>query len=107
MVTGVGPDGVGLTYGAHLHTGPCVEGAPTAAGPHYNQTVMDGVTPTVVSDKTEVWLDFTVRQSGFGASVALVPFTPQPGDRSLVIHAQPTDDHGTAGPRLACLPVSW
>jgi superoxide dismutase, Cu-Zn family len=36
-----------------------------------------------------------------------VPFVPLPGNRAVVLHAAPTDDHGTAGARLACLPVSW
>ena len=43
LVSGVEADAAGQTFGAHLHTGPCVPGDPAAAGPHYNQSVVDGV----------------------------------------------------------------
>ena len=107
LVSGVGAGGVGNTYGAHLHTGACVAGNGTAAGPHYNQSTVEGVVPPVVSDQTEVWLDVTVGADGSGVAVAKVPFVPAPGNRAVVLHAEHTDDHGTAGARLACLPVSW
>ena len=107
FLSGVGSAGVGRTYGAHLHTGPCVAGDGAAAGPHYNQSTIDGVVPPVVSAQTEAWLDVTIRPGGSAVAVARVPFIPKPGNRSIVLHAQPTDDHGTAGARLACLPVSW
>ncbi len=107
FLSGVGSAGVGRTYGAHLHTGPCVTGNGAAAGPHYNQSSIDGVVPPVVNADTEVWLDVTIRPGGHAVAVASVPFIPKPGNRSIVLHAQPTDDHGTAGARLACLPVSW
>ena len=107
LVSGVGAAGVGNTYGAHLHTGACVAGNGTAAGPHYNQSTVEGVVPPVVSDQTEVWLDVTVGADGSGMAVAKVPFVPAPGNRAVVLHAEHTDDHGTAGARLACLPVSW
>ena len=106
VVSGVGATGVGNTYGAHLHTGACVAGNGAAAGPHYNQSTVEGVAP-VVSDQTEVWLDVTVGADGSGVAVAKVPFVPAPGNRAVVLHAEHTDDHGTAGARLACLPVSW
>ena len=107
VVSGVGPGGVGHTYGAHLHTGACVAGNGAAAGPHYNQSTVNGVVPPVVSDQTEVWLDVTVGPDGSAVAVARVPFVPAPGNRAVVLHAVATDDHGTAGARLACLPVSW
>lgn len=107
VVSGVAPAGVGKTYGAHLHTGPCVAGDPAAAGPHYNQSTVNGVVPPVVSDQTEVWLDVTIGPAGGAVAVAQVPFVPAPGNRALVLHEKATDDHGTAGARLACLPVSW
>lgn len=96
-----------MTYGAHLHVGPCVAGDGAAAGPHSNQSVVDGVVPQVVDATTEVWLDFTVRPNGSARSVAVVPFVPTSGTRSIVIHAMPTDPAGAAGARLACLPVVW
>ena len=107
VVSGVGATGAGNTYGAHLHNGACVAGNGAAAGPHYNQSTVEGVVPPVVSDQTEVWLDVTVGADGSGVAVAKVPFVPAPGNRAVVLHAEHTDDHGTAGARLACLPVSW
>jgi hypothetical protein len=104
VLRGVDPADAGHRYGAHLHAGPCVAGEPAAAGPHYNVST---ATPPVASPQTEVWLDFTVRSRGTALSVAAVPFVPTPGTRSIVIHAMATDDHGTAGARLACLPVVW
>jgi hypothetical protein len=107
VVSHVAPAGAGKTYGAHLHTGPCVAGDPAAAGPHYNQSTVNGVVPPVVSDQTEVWLDVTVRPDGRAVAVTHVPFVPAPGNHAIVLHEKATDDHGTAGARLACLPVSW
>ena len=77
------------------------------AGPHYNQSTVEGVVPPVVSDQTEVWLDVTVGADRGAVAVAHVPFVPAPGNRAVVLHEKATDDHGTAGARLACLPVSW
>ncbi len=105
-VRGVDPEAAGQTYGAHLHTGPCIAGDPNAAGPHYNTDVLAGVTPAEVSPNTEVWLDFEVNSRGRGRSSTVVPFKPQPGVRSIVIHAEPTNEaNGMAGARLACLPL--
>jgi hypothetical protein len=97
----------GQTYGAHLHSGPCIAGQPAAALGHYNTDVLAGVVPPAINDRTEIWLDFTV-EDGSGAATASVPFVPQPGTRSVVVHAAETDPlTGTAGARLACLPVEW
>ena len=94
-VKGIDIAHAGQAYGAHLHVGPCVEG--TAPRPvHYNAST---TTPPVVSDQTEVWLDFTVADDGTGAGDALVPFVPMPGERAVVIHAEATAPNGTAGPR--------
>ena len=107
VVSGIAREGVGKTYGAHLHSGPCIAGDPAAAGAHYNQSRENGVVPPVVSNQTEVWLDVTVRPGGTAVAVARVPFVPSPAKRSVVLHEEATDDHGTAGARLACLPVNW
>jgi Cu-Zn family superoxide dismutase len=106
-VSGVDRSAAGRTFGAHLHTGPCVAGDGAAAGPHYNTDVIEGHKPIRVDRQHEIWLDFTVSPSGSGTATTAVPFAPKPGDRSIVVHQQPTDHHGTAGPRLACLPLSW
>ena len=95
----------GQRYGAHVHVGHCVEGNGTAAGPHYNIT---GQPPSIVSPRTEVWLDFTVGVGGTGYAVARVPFTiPDGAAHSVVVHATETNPDGTAGGRIACLPVHF
>ena len=106
-LAGIDPAAVGQSYGAHLHVGRCVAGDGAAAGPHYNVDVLAGVVPPVVDPTTEVWLDFRVRRDGTARSAAWVPFVVQAGDRAVVIHAEPTSPSGTAGARLACLPVVW
>lgn len=91
----------GITLGAHVHVGPCVEGDGAAALGHYNS----GGDP---SPSTEVWLDFVIRPSGRAHALAIVPFHIEPGGaRSIVIHALPTAPGGAAGPRLACLPMEF
>ena len=107
-VRGVAPSAAGRTFGAHLHNGPCATDAPAAALGHYNADAHAGHTPVLVSDETEVWLDFTVDATGAGDSSSAVRFPLEPGARSVVVHADPTDPTtGVAGPRLACLPVEW
>jgi Cu/Zn superoxide dismutase len=103
-IRGIDSQAAGRDFGAHLHVGPCVAGDGAAAGPHYNAST---ATPPVVSDETEVWLDFTVTRRGTGSARTTVPFRPTPGARSVVVHAEPTSPTGTAGARLVCLPVVW
>ena len=106
-VTGIGASADGDTFGAHLHVGPCVAGNGAAAGGHYNTDVEAGILPPEISEDTEMWLDITV-DDGAATATASVPFVPDAGIRSVVIHAQATDHHtGLAGARLACLPVVW
>jgi superoxide dismutase, Cu-Zn family len=95
----------GTTLGAHLHVGSCVEGNGAAAGPHYN---IGGVP----SPQTEVWLDITIGDNGTAQAETTVPFVVPPGGAAaVVIHAEPTHHGppapGTAGIRLACLPVQF
>ncbi len=63
--------------------------------------------PTARTPDNEVWLDFTVRPGGVAYST--VPFEIAPGTaQSVVIHAQPTQERtGSAGARIACLPVAF
>lgn len=95
-------DAAGTTYGAHVHTGPCVAGDGAAASGHYNHG-------GGISSATEVWLDFTITNGGTGHATAVVPFAIPPGAaHSIVIHALPTNPgDGSAGPRLACLPLEF
>ncbi|WP_461022856.1 hypothetical protein [Thalassiella azotivora] len=97
----------GRTLGVHVHVGPCVEGDGAAAGPHYNVDAQTGREPVRVSPRTEVWLDSTIRRGGSSVAVARVPFTVEPGTRSVVVHERPTAEDGSAGERLACLPVEF
>lgn len=91
----------GTTFGAHVHIGPCVEGNGLAALGHYNHG-------GGISAETEVWLDFTFTGGGTGHATAVVPFAIGDGAaRSVVIHALPTAPDGTAGARLACLPLEF
>ena len=104
VVHGVDPSVAGQTFGAHLHNGPCVAGNGPAALGHYNHS---GTTPLTVNDQTEIWLDVTINDGGNARSAARVDWAPVAGMRSVVIHANPTAADGTAGARLACLPVEW
>ncbi len=106
-VSGIDPAAAGRTIGTHLHVGPCVAGDPKAAGAHYNADTEAGRTPPRVTVETEVWLDFVVHTDGTGSALAKVPFRIPPGQRAIVFHAEPTDQHGAAGERHACLPVVW
>lgn len=99
---------VGQTYGAHVHSGPCVTQNGTAAGPHYKHDVAGTANPA-----NEVWLDFTVQRGGVARSETVVPFhIPAGAAHSVVIHALPTSTAppaaaGSAGARIACIPVDF
>ena len=107
-VEGINEAAAGQRFGAHLHTGPCRTGLPLEAGGHYNVQLQANIIPAAVSPDTEVWLDFRVNSDGEARSTESVPFVPTVGERSIVIHRDPTMDSGagvgTAGPRVACLP---
>ena len=134
-ITGIDPSMQGTKLGAHLHTGPCVEGQATQAGPHYNdEVVKEGkVAPTAlvpypdnpaeVSPKTEVWFDFVADAEGMAYDRTTVNFIPddsdstrKPGVMSVVVHVRETNTDyntpfdgaivGDAGPRQACFPLS-
>jgi hypothetical protein len=120
QVRGADDRAVGNVYGAHLHQGECGLAKDQAGvlqptvGAHYNTSPLaaDGKTYTVINDQTEVWLDFEVDPFGNARSTARVPFVPTTGKRSITLHAAPTLHHatetaaaGTAGAKLACLPL--
>jgi Cu-Zn family superoxide dismutase len=102
-VTGI--DASSGKYGVHLHQGKCDAGDPAAALGHYNVTWNSTTKLSdLISNKTEVWLDLKVDSDGDARSTATVSFIPE-GPRSIVLHALPTAADGTAGARLACLPL--
>jgi Cu/Zn superoxide dismutase len=134
-ITGIDPAIQGTTLGGHLHTGECKEGDPTAAGPHYNdQVVNEGkVAPTSavpypdnaaeVSTNTEVWFDFVANAEGMAYDQTTVLFKPDDSDpaklagvMSVVVHMRSTNTDydyphdgfivGDAGGRQACFPLS-
>jgi Cu/Zn superoxide dismutase len=120
QVRGVDDSAVGKVYGAHLHQGPCGLAKDQAGvlqptvGAHYNTSEKDSKTGLykLINDQTEVWLDFEVDPFGNARSTARVPFVPTAGERSITLHASPTLHHatetaaaGTAGAKLACLPL--
>jgi hypothetical protein len=111
-VRGLPDSAAGEEYGAHLHDGPCGlddNKAPTVGG-HYNVSPPNDLGgPSVVSDQTEVWLDFDVNSDGEARDTAVVPFVPAAGERSITFHAAHTIHDGTgvgtAGAKLACIPL--
>jgi Cu-Zn family superoxide dismutase len=94
---GFDPTFAGRTFGAHVHTGPCADNV--SAGSHFTSTE-----PDVPLELREVWLDFTVNASGQGSATASRDFAiPDGAAQAVVIHQNPTDPAGVAGPRLGCL----
>ena len=105
-VQGIDHSAAGSTFGAHVHSGSCVIGTGSVAGPHYKHDA------NVASTNNEVWLDFTVEANGTAHAETDVGFAiPAGGASAVVIHALPTNASsdpllaGTAGARWACLPV--
>lgn len=89
--------------GAHVHAGPCIAGNGALAGPHWRTSPLVPASP-----QSEVWLDVAPTPGGTGRSVADVPFqVPEGSAGSVVVHQLPTQPDGSAGPRLACLPVPF
>jgi Cu-Zn family superoxide dismutase len=117
----------GQEFGAHLHTGPCVDGDYTGpssggkAGPHYNHDAALGDLPAAVNPQTEVWFGLIPNDHGEATDDTKVQFVPVdnspnllliPGEMSIVIHVLPTNTEfgiptanqpaGYAGLRQAC-----
>jgi Cu/Zn superoxide dismutase len=125
-VTKIDPAQADKPFGSHLHTGPCVEGLGTSAGPHYNHDVVtrNKIFPVPgekttgrtaeVSTGTEVWFDLKPDEGGVASDETTVPFVPVDPDgvMSVVVHVGPTNTDplvgmvGGAGARQACFPLS-
>jgi superoxide dismutase, Cu-Zn family len=104
-VAGMPAQTIGQTFGAHVHVNAC--GAdPLAAGGHYANP---DVSPSAPLEEREIWLDFTVDETGAGHAKATRPYHIVEGDaNSVVIHAMETDPvTGLAGGRLACTTVAF
>jgi Cu/Zn superoxide dismutase len=120
-VDGIDEAAAGQEFGAHLHTGPCVnedyanpdigKAAGSLAGPHYKH----GVAPSL--EEVEVWFDFIPNDHGVATDDTKKNFVPvdsslNPGEMSIVIHVLPTNTEfgvptagqpvGYAGARQAC-----
>lgn len=101
-IKGIDESAAGNEYPAHVHVGPCIAKDPAAAGGHYN---VSSDVPPLVSETTEVHLDFTVNDQGSARITLSVPFVPTAGTRSIVIHSDETPAPGSSPTRLACLPL--
>ena len=103
-IRGIDKSAIGNEYPAHLHVGTCDADDPGAAGGHYNTDTIAGVASPDVSEKTEVHLDFTVKEKGTARVVVRVPFVPtvapEGASRAIVIHSNESST------RLACLPLN-
>jgi Cu-Zn family superoxide dismutase len=98
------------TFGAHLHKLSC--GDPMKGGGHYENKPFPATTtandPAYANPSNEVWLDFMSDINGKGSSLALVDWVPRQGEaKAIVIHAMGTANDGSAGAKLACLPLEF
>jgi superoxide dismutase, Cu-Zn family len=93
QIRGIDDGAAGKEYPVQLHEGPCVAGDGAAA-----------------LGETEVRLDFEVNSQGTARTTTTVPFTPKPGERSIVIHRDGSNSTALrqaqrSPARLACLPL--
>jgi len=110
QIAGIDTSAEGQEFGAHLHSGPCVEGNGGMAGPHYNTDLLAGarLKKAEISPETEMWFELVPNGAGMAVDETNVPFVPVDSDgvMSIVIHAEDTDkETGLAGPRQACIPL--
>jgi Cu/Zn superoxide dismutase len=90
----------GRELGSHVHLLPCNV---NKAGGHYRNDPAGPATPD-----NEIWLDFTTDAAGNGSAQAWNDFLIRPdGAHAVIIHDHGTDGAGAAGPKLACLDVSF
>ncbi|MFC5749370.1 hypothetical protein [Actinomadura rugatobispora] len=102
-VSGFPRSAAGKRFGAHVHQNKCGPKA-SHSGTHY-QRLARSSTPLRFK---EIWLDVRIDRDGRGHSRAVVPWRVAKGQRSVVIHAKPTDRRtGEAGARLLCTTVPF
>jgi superoxide dismutase, Cu-Zn family len=97
------------SFGSHLHKLACAD---NKAGGHYQNVIPgDGGAandPLIANAMNEVWLDFTTDATGKGTAVATVNWKPRAGEaKAIVIHDMTTGSGGAAGPKLACVGMSF
>jgi Cu-Zn family superoxide dismutase len=106
---------VSRTFGAHLHKLPCET---NMAGGHYQHNPAPDLDagagpggpndPTYANPTNEAWLDFTTDDQGKATSSTQVPWVPEAAKaKSIVIHNMGTVDGGIAGPKLACIGITF
>jgi hypothetical protein len=109
-VSGLAPS---RTFGAHLHKLPCDM---SMAGGHYQHMPAPSTDagpggpndPAYANPTNEAWLDFTTDASGVGMASAQVPWVPEAAKaKSIVIHNMGTVEGGVAGPKLACVGITF
>ena len=94
-------------FGSHVHKKACGATDPAASGGHYQDQ------PGVITEASEVWLDFVTDAAGHAEATAVVDWhftkdaTHPDGANSVVVHRDETAPNGTAGPRLTCLTVPF
>jgi superoxide dismutase, Cu-Zn family len=97
-------------FGAHLHKLACDD---TMAGGHYQHMAGGANDPMFANAVNEAWLDFTTDASGKGDATTMVAWVPAAAAaKAIVVHAMATmagtmGTAGMAGPKLACLPVTF
>jgi hypothetical protein len=112
-VKGIDLTAEGSEYGAHLHTGLCVDNTQILTGPHFR---LPDTPPTAA---TEVWFDLAPNEEGVAFDQTWTTFVPEDqeyllagvpvpvdGIMSIVIHANPNPQNGAAGNKEACLQLS-
>ncbi|XVQ12797.1 hypothetical protein ACQP1W_09640 [Spirillospora sp. CA-255316] len=102
-VSGFPRSAAGKRFGAHVHRDRCGP-KPAQSGPHYQRRAK----PSTPLRFKEIWLDVRIDRNGRGRSRAVVPWRVAKGQRSVVIHAKPTNYRtGDAGARILCTTVPF
>lgn len=107
QVTGLAPS---KAYGSHVHKLACAD---MMAGGHYQNmpaAAADAAAtdPLFGNPMNEIWLDFMTDAAGKGMADRTVDFKVRPGEaKAIVIHQNMTASGGVAGPKLACINITF
>jgi hypothetical protein len=98
-------------FGSHLHKLACDD---MKAGGHYQNNMWPAGSsandPNYANMENEAWLDFSSDATGKAAPSpqAMLNWVPRAGQaKAIVIHQMGTLPGGIAGPKLACLPMTF